>query len=258
MMRSLVFLSCVGAAIYTLLVITDKMMPVVPDSTSPDIVARQTRLSVWGPYLPDRPLNQKRLASTQQLAPPMQEIASRENAAVRSPPVTLDAPQMVTSSSQEDQIGKQAVSFEPSVTAMNDEAIWFVVSRAARLHAGPSVSSPTVHFYPVGTELRLIGYERGWFKVLDPATSRQGWIYEKYYLEAISGPGQTRVVMQESPGPTRVAVQSRQNAAFAPAKSQTKAIPSSGAKQVKATKRKPIQRRHANFASFIQRGFGGS
>lgn len=35
-------------------------------------------------------------------------------------------------------------------------------------------------------------------------------------------------------------------------------VPSSGAKQVKATKRKPIQRRHADFASFIQRGFGGS
>ena len=86
------------------------------------------------------------------------------------------------------------------------EAIWFVVSRAARLHAGPSVSSPTTHFYPVGTELKLIGYAQGWFQVLDPATLRQGWIYEKYYLQAISGPGQTRLAVQDLPGPTRVAL----------------------------------------------------
>ena len=72
------------------------------------------------------------------------------------------------------------------------EAIWFVVSRAARLHAGPSVSSRVTHFYPVGTELKLIGYEQGWFLVSDPATLRQGWIYERYYLQAIPGPGQTQ------------------------------------------------------------------
>ena len=84
------------------------------------------------------------------------------------------------------------------------EAIWLVVSRAARLHAGPSVSSPITHLYPVGTELKLIGYAQGWFQVSDPATLRQGWIYEKYYLQAISGPGQTRLAVQV-PGPTRVA-----------------------------------------------------
>jgi hypothetical protein len=80
------------------------------------------------------------------------------------------------------------------------------MSRAARLHAGPSVSSPTTHFYPVGTELKLIGYAQGWFKVSDPATLRQGWIYEKYYLQAISGPGQSRLAVQDLPSPTRVAL----------------------------------------------------
>jgi hypothetical protein len=106
--------------------------------------------------------------------------------------------QAVTSSGQdegEDQIGKRLVSLESPI---NDEAIWFVVSRAARLHAGPSVSSPIVHLYPVGTELKLIGYGQGWLHVLEPATSRTGWIYERYYLEAFPGPGQTRLVVQES------------------------------------------------------------
>ena len=86
------------------------------------------------------------------------------------------------------------------------EAIWFVVSRAARLHAGPSVSSRITHFYPVGTELKLIGYEQGWFLVSDPATLRQGWIYERYYLQAIPGPGQTQLAVQDLPSPTRVAL----------------------------------------------------
>jgi hypothetical protein len=75
MMRSLVFLSCVGAAIYALLVVTNKNMPVVPDGTKAEVVARDPRLKVWGPYLPDRPL--KQLAATKQVAPPPQKIAPR-------------------------------------------------------------------------------------------------------------------------------------------------------------------------------------
>ena len=97
-------------------------------------------------------------------------------------------------------------SFEPSVPLEGKEAIWFVVSRAARLHAGPSVSSRITHFYPVGTELKLVGYEQGWFLVSDPATLRQGWIYERYYLQAIPGPGQTQLAVQDLPSPTRVAL----------------------------------------------------
>jgi hypothetical protein len=62
-----------------------------------------------------------------------------------------------------------------------------------------------VHFYPVGTELKFIGYAQGWFHVLEPATSRTGWIYERYYLDAISGPGQTRLIAQGSLS-TRVAL----------------------------------------------------
>jgi len=33
--------------------------------------------------------------------------------------------------------------------------------------------------------------------VLDPTTSQRGWIYEKYYLQAIRGPGQGIAVLQE-------------------------------------------------------------
>jgi hypothetical protein len=200
MMRSLAFLSCVGAALYALLVVTAEMLPVIPDGTRAEFVSRQTRLSAWGPYLPDRSLHQKPLEAAKELASRQQKVASRGNSPVAGPVL-----QTVTSSGQDerdDQIGKRLVSVESTV---DDEAIWFVVSRAARLHAGPSVSSPIVHLYPVGTELKLIGYEQGWLHVLEPGTSRTGWIYERYYLDAIPGPGQTRLMVQEST-PKRIAL----------------------------------------------------
>ena len=62
--------------------------------------------------------------------------------------------------------------------------------RWATVHFGPSVSAPTVRFYPVGTELQVVDYQRGGFQVLDATTSQHGWIYEKYYLQPIPGPEQ--------------------------------------------------------------------
>ena len=135
-----------------------------------------------------------------------------QSVAFRSTLIVPDDPQTATSPWDDDQIGTHAShpnagdTFKPSVLSEGGETIWFVVSRAARLHAGPSVSSAIVHFYPVGTELKLIGHEQGWFHVSDPATSRQGWIYDRYYLEAIRGPGQTQIAVQASSGSTRVAL----------------------------------------------------
>src|SRR5262245_27614072 len=199
MMRAVVFLSCVGAALYALLVVTNRMMPVVPDGTKAEVVARETRLSVWGPSLPSRPL--RWLATTPHIAPPQQKIAPRENPAVQSPPAPPD--QTVTSSSQARQ---QLASLDSRIPARDPEGFWFVVSRAAWVHAGPSVSSPIVHSYRVGTELKVIGHEQGWFHVLDQTTSRTGWIYERYYLQAIPGPGQIQFAVYQEPTPVKVAL----------------------------------------------------
>src|SRR5262245_53809682 len=130
MMRAVVFLSCVGAALYALLVVTNSTTTVNPAGTKAEVVARDTRLKVWGPYLPDRPL--KQLAATKQFTPPQQKIAPRI-AAARSPPATAD--QTVTSSNQ---AGKRLASLEAQVPARDHEGFWFVVSRAAWVHAGPS------------------------------------------------------------------------------------------------------------------------
>ena len=43
---------------------------------------------------------------------------------------------------------------------------WAEVSLAAKVHNAPSVSSPTVRLYRVGTRLKVIGREHGWIKVV--------------------------------------------------------------------------------------------
>jgi hypothetical protein len=85
---------------------------------------------------------------------------------------------------------------ETAAPSLPEEANWVVVIRWATVHSGPSVSAPTVRFCSVGTELHLIGYWDGWFQVFDPVTSERGWIYAKYYLQAIRGPGQGIVALQ--------------------------------------------------------------
>ena len=135
--------------------------------------------------------------------------------ALRSPTTVLDTvldhAQSTRPSPADHQSGRPSAplpstpdSSEPSVPDVsegsNEEANWVVVIRGATEHSGPSVSAPTVRYYPVGTELHLIGYEQGWFQVFDPVTSQRGWIYEKYYLQAIRGPGQV-IALQEPAKP---------------------------------------------------------
>jgi hypothetical protein len=88
-----------------------------------------------------------------------------------------------------------------------DNPIWAVVTRGARLHSDPDVSSPTTLFYAVGAKLNVIGYRQGWYQVVDPETSRRGFIYANYYLEALQAPSDTRVLAKAPvPPPTHTAL----------------------------------------------------
>jgi len=205
------FLGMGSAVLYMLLVIIDHR---IRDGTAENIVAsehqpKQRRLSVWDPHLLNRSPGQDRQASLTIQPTHQQNEAVAPEPYGKAPRKYFDGQpalqdKLAAVAIDDDQIGKgptslpsTGASFEASVPLEGKEAIWFVVSRAARLHAGPSVSSHITHFYPVGTELKLIGYAQGWFQVSDPATLRQGWIYEKYYLQAINGPGETRVAVQD-------------------------------------------------------------
>ena len=248
------FLSIGSVVIYTLLVIIDNR---IRDGAAEHTVAseaqpNQRRLSAWG-YLPNQSLGQDLRASLTTQPAHQQNEALAQKPYSHSPrhdqPALKD--KLAAPAIDDDQIGKgpmpypiTGASFEPSVP------IWFVVSRAARLHAGPSVSSPITHFSPVGTELKLIGYAQGWFQVLDPATLRQGWIYEKYYLQAISGPGQTRVAVQDLPSPTRVA--------FAASKPKPVSRLKKPRSQQKVTKPRRQQRVRIARIQMVERAFRGN
>jgi hypothetical protein len=125
-----------------------------------------------------------------------------EQVAVRSPTAMLDAatPRLGDGriKSPSAPLPSTLAAEPPLPQGNNGEAIWVEVIRGATVHSGSSVSAPRVRFYGVGTELNLIGYRDGWFQVSDPATSEQGWIYEKYYLQAIRSPGQEGGVLQNS------------------------------------------------------------
>jgi hypothetical protein len=89
--------------------------------------------------------------------------------------------------------------------AVGDDVMWVVVIRGASVHSGPSVSAPIVTYFGVGKELHLVGSEQGWYQVFDPATSQLGWVYAKYYVEPIDGPGHKRVAVQEPQAPINAA-----------------------------------------------------
>jgi hypothetical protein len=77
------------------------------------------------------------------------------------------------------------------------DAHWVKVALGARLHAGPSVSTPTISFYPVGTQLRVTAWQEGWVHIVDPTTSQQGWIYEKYVAPIDSPTSAEETPMQQ-------------------------------------------------------------
>ena len=255
------FLSLGSVILYTLLVIIDNRMPdgIVDKTVVSEAHSNQHPLSAWGPYLRNRSPGQDRQASTTTQPTHQQTAALAPKPYRQSPRQYFD--DQPTSDKDGARIGKPPASlpitggsFEPSVPLEGKEAIWFVVSRAARLHAGPSVSSRITHFYPVGSELKLVGHRQGWFLVSDPATLRQGWIYEKYYLEAIRGPGQTQLAVQDLPSPTRVAL-------AAPKPKHVSRVKKPRPQQKIAKSRpqpsKRIPRSHNEFASLIERAFRG-
>jgi hypothetical protein len=85
----------------------------------------------------------------------------------------------------------------PVVLPEDHELTWVTVLLPARVHAGPSVDTPTTQFYAVGTLLHARRYWNDWIEVVEPGTSKSGWIYRKY-LGAISNYEQGKIASQEA------------------------------------------------------------
>ena len=141
------FLGLGSAVLYTLLVIIDNGIPrsTVENTVISQPQSKQRRLSVWDPYLPYRSFGQDRQASltTQPAHQQIESLAPEPNR--KSPREYFDGQpasddKLTAAEIDGSQIGKRPAS-------LPGEENWFVVSRAARLHAGPSV------FFPCGVAL---------------------------------------------------------------------------------------------------------
>jgi hypothetical protein len=65
---------------------------------------------------------------------------------------------------------------------------WGQLLRGAPVHSGPSVSSAKLGYASAGAEMRLLERNLGWVRIMDPATAREGWIYEEH-VTVKEGPG---------------------------------------------------------------------
>ncbi len=136
--------------------------------------------------------------------------------------------------------------------AHDEDVQWVKTLLAATLHSGPSVSTPILTYYPVGTELRTAGQQNGWVKIVDPATSQQGWIYE-IYLSATEGPAQDALPQQpQSPKSEQLPTQAELEM---PDESQISA-PDPSTPTAKLKNSRSYDRHHTRRAFVIRFGFG--
>jgi hypothetical protein len=136
----------------------------------------------------------------------------------------------------------------------------------ARVHTGPSVDTPTIHFYAVGTPLHAVRYRNDWFEITEPSTSKSGWIYRKY-LGAISDSERGKIASQEAQGQrpvVKASVPAKRYAKAIPDKRYARAIPDKRyastigfSKQSAGIKPVTPNRGHNEMASLLQRAFSG-
>jgi hypothetical protein len=80
----------------------------------------------------------------------------------------------------------------------NQTSGWAEVTVAVKVRGGPSISAPIVRYYRAGTKLRVRERQTDWTKIVDPTTSKDGWIYARY-LRPSDGPAQTQADLREEP-----------------------------------------------------------
>ena len=132
------FLSIGSAVLYMLLVIIDHR---IRDGTAENIVAseaqpNQRRLSVWGPYLPNRSLGQDRRASLSAQPAHQQNEALAPEPNSQSPRQYFDDQpaskgKLAASAIDDDQIGKRLASL-PMMSPLH----WWWVGPSARVCGG--------------------------------------------------------------------------------------------------------------------------
>ena len=198
MTRFLLFLSLLGAAIYTLLIFTHD---VLTDGKAENTYAGQTEpnhpvqhLSSWDSHLPDRSVSQNSQSATAQPIPSSPQQS--EDPGQDSERLLDTGHQLAASENKATFSGSDGAEPKPVELAK--------VMLAAQTHSQASVSSPTVRFYRPGTELQVVRREGIWFEVSDPVTQERGWVLAQY-LSSIDSPIPAQVATESTTEPLTVA-----------------------------------------------------
>jgi hypothetical protein len=179
----------VGAAVYTLLVITHDALPGGNDTLSGQTQSNRPvgeRLSSWDSYLAPSPSRNPQMAISQGSAPLPPQLGDDASQSSKRKPGTEHQP-----ATSEDKIPASL-----SVGAETEPVEWAKVMLAAQTHrqthSEASVSSPTIRFYSPGSKLQVVRREGAWFEVSDPVTQQRGWVLDQY-LSSIASSIPTQV-----------------------------------------------------------------
>ena len=85
-----------------------------------------------------------------------------------------------TSETQEALLNDRATSSAALPSDNSEQHSWGQLLRGAPVHSQPAVSSDILGYAAAGTETQLLERNHGWVRILDPATSREGWIYAEH------------------------------------------------------------------------------
>ena len=202
-MRGLLLLLGVGAAVYTLLVITHDALPGGSDTLSGQTQSNRPvgeRLSSWDSYLAPSPSRNPQMAISQGSAPLPPQLGDDACQSSKRKPGTEHQP----ATSEDKTPASLGVGAEP------EPVEWAKVMLAAQTHSEASVSSPTIRFYSPGSKLQVVRREGVWLQVSDPVTQRRGWVLDQY-LSSIASSIPTQVATESTTEPQLTKPASRVN-----------------------------------------------
>jgi uncharacterized protein YgiM (DUF1202 family) len=90
------------------------------------------------------------------------------------------ASQDITGSIRADGTTPKALSPAKPSKIENHVSEWAEVTVAVNVRSGPSIAASIIRYYRAGAKLRVIERQTDWTKIVDPATSKDGWIYARY------------------------------------------------------------------------------
>jgi Bacterial SH3 domain len=173
-MKGLLFLGLVGAAIYGALVLSsDYLLPPDPGETA------LTGQSLGKP-------SDRQLRSWATDLPSLARSSSQELALPSPKPNVTPASSRSASSEAKPTTTQADGTYQPIE--------WAKVVLAAKVHGDASVSSPTLRFYPPGTQLQVVGRQNSWVQITDPTSRERGWVFDQYLVPA-DGPATMQTAM---------------------------------------------------------------